>query len=130
MELEEVGERLSPLRLGPLAMEGASGGKDDGWVSPERGVGGDPDPEGADLVLVDLAEVDQDASLDVTVVPVALGEAGVDTATLGTQDVEVEPSPLGGHVKFVELRVEGTVNFQCKVYIRKGHMHLVNRYSR
>jgi hypothetical protein len=69
--------------------------EDKGGIAPEGGVARDSDPEGADLALLDLSEVDESASLDMAVIPVALGEAGVAAPSLGPKNVQAESSIVG-----------------------------------
>ena len=78
-------------------MESARRGEKEDGIALEGGVGGNPDTESTDLVLLDLPEVDENASLDVAVIPVALGEASVNAATLGAEDIEIESPSLGRH---------------------------------
>jgi hypothetical protein len=78
---EEVSESLPSVTLILLAMELVRRGENMGWIALDGGVGGDPLPERADLIILDLSEVDENSNLDVAVVTVALPKAGVDTAT-------------------------------------------------
>jgi hypothetical protein len=96
---QEVPESLATVLPGLVAIEVLNAEEERilGGGSRVERVGVDPPMKGVELGRGDAPEVLEDTGLDVTLVPVALGETGVDAAVLGSKDVEVESAPPGRH---------------------------------